>query len=154
MRSDEWLEEQLFEIWENYFADVPRQNIVLINFGKRSKRQLGCIKKLHQAPTKKLAQKAQSITYTDDKSISLIIITSYFKDEAIPEFIVRTTIAHELCHYTHGFNSPLPKLFDSPHAGGIIRKELTKREMGDELKIANKWLKTNWANYLRSQISR
>jgi hypothetical protein len=150
MRSDEWLEEQLFYIWENHFADIPRQNIVLIQFGKKSKRQLGCIRLLRQAPTKKLANKALLHTYADDKRISLVIITSYFKDETIPDFVVRSTIAHELCHYAHGFNSPLPKKYTHPHKGGVIRKELSARALAEEYKISNKWIRANWVQYLKS----
>jgi hypothetical protein len=150
MRTNEWLEEQLYELWENNFADLPRPNIVLISFGKKAKRQLGCIKMLRTAPTKALMQQALRHDYADDKKISLITITSHFKDETIPDLVVTGTIAHELCHYAHGFNSPLPKLFDHPHKGGVVRRELGKRGLAEQYKLANKWLKLNWVKYLKT----
>jgi len=150
MRTDEWLEDQLYDIWENNFADVPRTNSVLITFGKRSKRQLGCIKHIKAPTTKKIAKKLEKAPSNDNNTISLIIITSYFKDEFIPEVVVRSTIAHELAHYTHGFSSPLPKLFDHPHKGGIVRKELNKRGLGESYKLSQKWIKSNWVKYLKT----
>ena len=109
MRTNEWLEEQLYELWENNFADLPRPNIVLISFGKKAKRQLGCIKMLRTAPTKALMQQALRHEYADDKKISLITITSHFKDETIPDLVVTGTIAQNyaimLTALTHRYQS-------------------------------------------------
>jgi len=80
----------------------------------------------------------------DEKSISVITLTRYFQKEEIPEFVVISTIAHELCHYTHGFNSPLPKQFRHPHQGGIVNKEMDKRGLRDIRLKTNRWLKSNW----------
>lgn len=152
MRTNDWLAEKLFYLWENYFVDVPRKNAVLIKFGKRSYRQLGSI-----SWARKNTRGIKSLLYKlnedyDDKRISLITITGFFKDEAIPETVVLGTIAHEMIHYSHGFHSPLKQLYDHPHKGGIIRKEMYKREMAEIYNYARKWLKTSWTNYLKEKL--
>jgi hypothetical protein len=148
MRDDAWLSEKMYELWEDHFEDVPRLNHVLIKFGKHSKRQLGAIGWLSN-PTRKTNSLLKEQGEADDRRVSLINITSYFKDETIPETVVLGTIAHELCHYAHGFNSPLKQIYDHPHKGGIIRKELLSRGLGQVYKDSRKWLKGNWREYLK-----
>lgn len=123
MRDNEWLEHKMYELWDNHFADVPRKNLVIIKFGKAAKRQLGCIT---WANSKTQGIKRSLKNYEDDKRVSVIRITSKFKDPEIPDQVVLATIAHEMCHYAHGFNSPLKQVYNHPHKGGIIRKELQK----------------------------
>lgn len=149
MRNDDWLADKMYELWEDHFEDVPRLNHVIIKFGKKSKRQLGAIGWL-QTKTKKIGKILAGEGDADDQRVSLINITSYFKDETIPEYVVLGTIAHEMCHYAHGFNSPLQQLFNHPHKGGVIRKEMFKRGLGDIYKSSRQWLKTNWRDYLRT----
>lgn len=148
MRDNKWLEEKMYELWENYFVDTPRKNRVIIKFGNKSKRQLGCIKWVTHK-TRGISKLINDDEDYDDERISLIIVTSHFKDERIPEDIVIATIAHEMCHYTHGFNSPLNQIYDHPHKGGVIRKEMDKRGLGELYRKANKWLKQNWGDYLK-----
>lgn len=143
MRNNEWLEEKMYELWEGYFADVPRKNLVVIKFGRKAKRQLGCITWVHQK-TKGVGKYIEMAKYQDEKRVSLIRITSYFKDEIVPEKVVLATIAHEMCHYAHGFNSPLNQIYDHPHKGGVIRKEMEKRGLKDLYKFSKQWLKNNW----------
>lgn len=144
------MENLLYEIWEKYFSDVPRKNLVVIKFGKYSKRQLGSIKRANEkTKIKRLLQKYKDLLdIEDDKSISVITITRYFQREDIPEFVVVSTIAHELCHYTHGFNSPLPKMYQYPHQGGIVRKEMDNRGLRDTRMKTKRWLKKNWQDYI------
>ncbi len=150
LRNNTWLTEKLYEIWENHFADVPRKNFVLIKFGKGSIRQLGSIKWANgNTRIKSLMHKSthqEDLDTQDDKRITVITITSKFKDEIIPEFVVESTIAHELCHYTHGFSSPLNQIYNHPHKGGVVTKELKKRGLGEKNKMARKWIKENWRN--------
>ena len=80
----------------------------------------------------------------DDKSISVITITRYFQMEDVPEYVIISTIAHELCHYTHGFNSPLPKQFAYPHQGGVVSQEMDNRGLRDIRMKTKKWLKKYW----------
>jgi hypothetical protein len=145
-RNNEWLEDRLFNIWEEYFIDIPRKNLVLIKFGKYSKRQLGSIKwatrdtKINGI----LKKKKDEYLNQDDSRISVISITRYFENLNIPEYVIDGTIAHELVHYTHGFHSPLPKTVNHPHKGRVVQKELLKRGLGDVYKKSEVWLKENW----------
>jgi hypothetical protein len=153
MRDNQYLEDMMYDLWENHFSDVPRKNLVLIKFGKYSRRQLGCIKLANQHTKIKglLKKKIQDYEVQDDKSISLITVTRYFQDEVVPDSIVRATVAHELCHYTHGFSSPLEKLFEKPHQGNIVKKELARRGLLEEYLESEKWLKENWRDIVLSQ---
>ena len=142
MRDNSYLENLLYTIWDEHFADVPRQNLVLIKFGKHSKRQLGSISLLKdRVSIKRYIGERDDI---DIKNISVIRITRYFAYPDIPEFLLVSTIAHELCHYVHGFNSPLPKKYPHPHRGGVVNKELKTRGLYDITKESKKWLKENW----------
>lgn len=146
MRDNKYLENILWDLWDNNFCDVPRKNLVVIKFGKYSKRQLGSIKLANgRTKIKSLIRKKEyELNVQDDKSITVVTVTRFFQKDVVPEFVIRATIAHELCHYTHGFQSPLEKKFDKPHQGNIINKELAKRGLLEEEKKADKWLKENW----------
>ena len=148
MRDNNFLEKLLYELWEDHFCDIPRKNMVLIKYGKFSKRQLGSIKLANKKTKIKGLLKKRKDEYTaqDDKSITVITVTRYFKNEVVPEYVVRAVIAHELCHYTHGFSSPLQKRFTNPHQGSIIKKELQRRGLYDEQKKADEWLGENWSH--------
>lgn len=122
-RDDAWLLSRLDYLWTSFFPDVSQVNPVFINFGRFSKLRLGSVRL--DRITKK--------TY--------ITITGLFKDESIPVEVVDQTIAHELCHYAHGFSSPKPKLHKYPHHGGIINKELRSRGLEYLVKAYAKWLK-------------
>ncbi|MBN1618504.1 hypothetical protein JW887_04125 [Candidatus Dojkabacteria bacterium] len=155
-RTNAWLEYQMFEIWENHFADVPRKNLVIIKFGKSSKRQLGSIKWAKDNTGIKSIMKKKSMQalhkIQDDKRITVITITKHFQSLEVPDYVVQSTIAHEMCHYTHGFNSPLNQLYDFPHQGGIIHRELTKRGLGLIHTKAKRWIKTNWVNFIKKNL--
>ncbi len=146
MRDNKYLENLLYDLWDNHFCDVPRKNLVIIKFGKYSKRQLGSIKLANRYTKIKglMKQRKEELEVQDEKSVTVITITRYFQNEIVPEFVIRATIAHELCHYTHGFQSPLEKRFDHPHRGNVIKKELAKRDLLEQEKEAEKWLKENW----------
>lgn len=121
-RDDVWLLERLNYLWDNYFPDVAQINPVFIRFGRYSKYRLGSIRL--EKTTKK----------------SYITITGMFKDETIPIEVVDHTIAHEMCHYTHGFSSPKPRLHKYPHHGGVIKKELAARNLDNLSEAYDKWL--------------
>ncbi len=122
-RDDAWLVSRLDHLWSNFFSDVAQINPIFIRFGRYSKFRLGSIRL--ERVTKK--------TY--------ITITGMFKDEQIPTDVVDHTIAHEMCHYTHGFSSPKPRLHKYPHHGGVIKKELETRKMHQLVKSYGVWLK-------------
>lgn len=151
-RTNLWLEKKLYSIWENFFADVPRKNLVIIKFGRSSRRQLGSIKWANpNTRIKSIMKKKQFHTQhkvQDDKRITVITITRKFKDLSIPEYVVESTIAHELCHYTHGFSSPMKQIYRHPHKGGIVRRELKGRGLDKKYSQSKKWIKEHWIYYI------
>lgn len=122
-RDDAWLISRLDYLWTNFFSDVAQVNPVYIHFGRYSKYRLGSIR----------LERVSKKTY--------ITITGMFKDERIPTEVVDHTIAHEMCHYTHGFSSPKPRLHKYPHHGGVIKKELEARNLHKLVKSYDVWLK-------------
>ncbi|MEI7690344.1 MAG: hypothetical protein WCI63_01845 [bacterium] len=140
MRDDKWLFLKLDEVWDNYFPDVPQDNDVHIVWGRKARNRLGSIK--HGDKLKNSQQD------------TIITINSLFKDRQIPEHVITGTIAHELVHYTHGFHSPLEKKYQTPHAGGVVTKELKNRGLEKALKEQKKWLKDNWEVYLNEHLPR
>lgn len=153
-RTNDWLAERMYDLWDDYFSDVPRKNFVLIKFGRNTSRQLGSIKWARKSTRIKSLLKHHSIKETlesqDDERISVITITRAFQNSEIPEYVIDATIAHELAHYTHGFSSPLKQQFRHPHKGGRVRKELEKRGLGQLHKKARAWIKENWQRFADS----
>jgi len=123
LRSDNWLLSRLDFVWSKFFPDVTQENPIHIKFGRFSKYRLGSIKL-----DKRYAR-------------SYITITSMFKDQAIPFEVVDHTLAHELCHYTHGFSSKKVRLHKYPHAGGIVHREMEQRGMGYLVEAYKAWVK-------------
>ncbi|HZX11842.1 MAG TPA: hypothetical protein VFE88_00075 [Candidatus Nanoarchaeia archaeon] len=133
MRDDAWLKERLEQIWSLLFFDVERRNDVLIKFKGNWRNKFGHIKRLKNKNSE-------------------IAINGFFKKEIVPEYIVDVTIAHELVHYMHGFNSPHPKLFAHPHKGGVVDKELRGRGFGQNLLMERKWVKEAWPVLLKEHF--
>ena len=125
MRDDEWLTIKLNQIWEMLFPDTKRKNSIIIRFKGRWKNKFGHIKRLKNEDTE-------------------IAINGLFRNELIPEYIIDTTIAHELIHYSHGFQSPLPRKYKHPHAGGVVRRELLKRGFGHMIRREKEFVKRTW----------
>ena len=125
MRDNQWLNERLGKMWTLLFEDVKKENQVLAKFKGKWKNKFGHIKMLR------------------DKT-SEISVNSLLKHEVIPEYIIDITLAHELVHYSHGFNSPLKRLYRHPHKGGIVNKELKKRGFGNMLKVEKDFVKNKW----------
>lgn len=123
-RGTVWLQSRLDYLWENFFSDIDKVNPVKIGFGRFSKFRLGSIKMDPQT------------------KISYITITSMFRDTKIPVEVVDQTIAHELCHYTHGFSSARERAHDKPHSGGVIKKELSERGLLFLYLAYSEWVKT------------
>ncbi len=122
-RSDIWLLSRLDYLWSNYFADILQINPVFIKFGRTARLRFGSIK------------------FDPRSKKTYITITGFFKSEQIPEGVVDHTIAHELCHYVHGFSSPHQRLHRFPHEGGIIKAELENRGLIHLYDAYRKWIK-------------
>lgn len=121
-RDDNWLLSRLDYLWTNYFTDVTQDNPVFIRFGRYSRFRLGSIR----------LDRVSKKTY--------ITLTGMFKDPQIPMAVVDQTIAHEMCHYAHGFSSPKTRLHKYPHSGGVIKKELEARKLGHLYTAYRKWV--------------
>ncbi len=122
-RNDQWLLARLDQLWSDYFNNVSQVNPIFIKFGRYSRFRLGSIR-------------LDRITKR-----SYITISGMFKDPSVPVEVVDHTIAHELCHYAHGFSSPKPRLHQYPHHGGVIKKELEARSLHHLVKAYQMWLK-------------
>ncbi|MEI6499321.1 MAG: hypothetical protein WCO23_05130 [bacterium] len=140
MRNNQWLKNRFDYIWSTYFADIEKINPIEINFGKKARTRLGSIKSFHNHPNMKNRLDLPSI----------ITITGFFQDEAIPVEVVDATIAHEICHYAQGFSSAHDCKYDHPHRGNIVDHEMAKRGLGDELIYSHRWLKKEWPSYLKT----
>lgn len=122
-RDNQWLLSRLDFIWSKYFTDTAQNSRVFIKFGRFARYRLGSIK---------LNKKTNS---------SLITITAMFQNPKVPKEVVDHTIGHELVHYTHGFSSSHPRLHRYPHAGGIVKKEMSQRGMEHLYEFYKKWIK-------------
>ncbi len=142
MRDDKWLFQKLDEIWDNHFPDISQNNDVVIKFGRKARQRLGSIKQETKTHSDLLNKNRKTI----------ITINGLFKDLEIPEYVVTATIAHEMCHYAHGFSSPLEQKFESPHLGGVVTKEMKLRGFEKELKLQKKWLKDIWPDYIKEKM--
>lgn len=123
LRDNKWLLARLDQIWSQHFSDTPQINPVFVKFGRFARLRFGSIRM--DPKTKK--------TY--------ITITGMFRDDRIPQEIVDHTLAHELCHYTHGFSSPHQRMHRYPHEGGVIKKEMEKRGLIYLYKAYREWIR-------------
>lgn len=124
MRDDKWLQTRMDQIWLMLFPEVDKLNNVIINFKGKWKTKYGHIKRLGRSTE--------------------IAINGLFKEDCVPEYIIDLTIAHELVHYWHGFNSPHKRKYKHPHAGGIVTRELNKRGFGHMAKLEKIFVRRQW----------
>jgi hypothetical protein len=134
MRDDLDLEKELKGLLSGPFSDMKIANDINIAFGRRAKRRFGSIKMRR------------------DKSVSQITINGVFKNEFIPLEIIQATIGHELCHYAHGFCSPLKQKYKHPHQGGVIKIEMKARGLLHLYMFEKKWTKANWSRIVSEQL--
>jgi len=124
VRNDNWLQGRLEQIWQLLYSDVPKLNHVKVRFKGRWKNKFGHIKKVGKD--------------------SEIVVNGLFRNDVIPEYMIDITLAHELAHYAHGFNSPLPRKYKHPHKNGVVNKELLKRGFGHWIRIERDFLRKEW----------
>lgn len=123
----------LASIWERYFPDVPRVNEVQIAWCQPWKNRLGLIR------------------LSLDEKTSFIGINTLLQHELVPEYVLLTTVAHELVHYAHGFGSPLPRPYAHPHAGNVVNRELEKRGLGTYVRQCHLWIDREWFVFYDTQ---
>ncbi|MBI2594629.1 M48 family metallopeptidase [Candidatus Curtissbacteria bacterium] len=152
MRDNKWLESQLRLLLKNHFSDVKLTNPVEIKFGREAKYRFGSIR-LIKARSKFSILPSQFSIGRKVPQKTIITITSMFAKENIPVDVIRYTIAHELCHYAHGFSSANRRLFKYPHHGGIVNRELKDRGADDLIVEFKKWLKIYRKQILKGRVS-
>jgi len=135
MRDDLFLAERLNQIWNMLFPEVERKNNIIVRFKGKWRNKFGHIKLLKDKTTE-------------------IAINSHFKNLEIPEYIIDLTLAHELVHYMHGFNSPLEKRFRHPHKGNIVNRELVNRGFGSMLRLEKAFVRQKWPEFLKQNHAR
>lgn len=140
MRDHEWLEKQLDYLLKNYFANVDLTNPVEIRFGREAKFRFGSIRLVKPRRLKSL-KFLKVLKSLKEPQKSIITVTSMFAKENVPAKVVQYTIAHELCHFAHGFSSANKRLFKFPHHGGVVNRELTERGAHELIVAFKKWLK-------------
>jgi hypothetical protein len=116
-------------IWKQYFSDITRANEIRISYSYPWKSRLGLIR------------------MALDRTHSFIGINALLQLKQVPEYVLITTIAHELVHYAHGFGSPLPRMCKHPHANGVVDRELEQRELGACLRCCNEWIDNCWYSF-------
>jgi hypothetical protein len=131
--SRQQLTHHLDRIWQDYFSDIPRINSVDIAYCHPWKRRLGLIR------------------LSLDSTKSFIGINALLQLQEVPEYVLLTTIAHELTHYAHGFGSPLPRIFEHPHADNIVQHELIRRGLGALARKCDDWIDKQWFSFYDMQ---
>ena len=131
-RDQQWLEQRFLHVWERGFSDVIPGNTIVVKYGQRAKTRLG------------------SIRMSRDEKVSTVLINRLFQLEEVPLEVIDATIAHELCHYVHGFSSPFEQKFRTPHAGGVVTKELRVRGFEKERLFQEKWTRQHWSDLVRA----
>jgi hypothetical protein len=120
-------------IWMHYFADCLRVNTIVIDYAYPWKSRLGLIR------------------LSLDSTLTFIGINRLLQLPQVPEFVLITTIAHELVHYIHGFGSPLPQSYKHPHANRVVDHELERRQLGEYLRCCNEWIDNQWYSFYDMQ---
>ncbi|MCS7003615.1 MAG: hypothetical protein NZ518_12260, partial [Dehalococcoidia bacterium] len=134
-RDDQWLAGLLDQTWETYFPDVPRANEVIIGFVRHWKTRLGLIR------------------MTESEARTFIGINGLLRLREVPDVVVLITTAHELCHYAHGFGSPLPRRYAHPHAGNVVGLELQARGLGPQMREYDNWIADRWHDFYRDHAT-
>lgn len=153
MRDNEWLKKQLDFLLKDYFSNVSLTSPIEIRFGREAKFRFGSVRLVKPRGVKLLRSlKMLKLLKNAVPAKSIITITSMFAAESVPVDVVRYTIAHELCHYAHGFSSANKRLFKYPHHGGIVNRELKERGAEELIHAFKKWLKVYRKQILTSRI--
>lgn len=134
MRDAVWLKRQLDYLLTTYFSDVKVTNPIEVRFGREAKFRFGSIKLLKPRGLRVILGQSKP-------QKSVITITRMFASEEVPADVVVYTIAHELCHYAHGFSSSNKRLFRHPHHGGVVNKEITDRGGKHLIAAYKKWIR-------------
>ena len=154
LRNHQWLQKQLDFLLTKYFADLTITTPIEIKFGREAKYRFGSIRlykpRSHLRGVKLFSPRRWK---SSQPQKSVITITSLFAKQDVLAKVVQYTIAHEICHYHHGFSSANRRLFKYPHHGGVVNNELTRRGADDLISAYKKWLKIYRKKILKGKIS-
>ncbi len=133
LRDNRWLTDRLNIIRSVHFADVANGYPIEIRFGIRARYRFG------------------SIAARNRKTI--ILINQLFADSTVPEYVIDSTIGHEMAHYAHGFGSGLPRLYSDPHRGGVVDLELHRRGLTAVTQRSEDWRAAHWEDLYTSRCA-
>ena len=120
-------------IWQTYFADSLCINNLSIEYCYPWKTRLGLIR------------------LSLDATLTFIGINTLLQMQQVPEYVLITTIAHEIAHYIHGFGSPLEPRYRHPHANRVVERELEQRGLDEYLRCCNEWIDKYWYSFYDMQ---
>lgn len=122
------------QIWQEYFADVPQPNMIVVNYDYPWKNRLGRIR------------------MTKDEHRSEIALNGILRLAHISNNLRIGVISHEIVHYAHGFGSPLSSHFQQAHAHGVVSSELTNRGLGHYEHDVYHWVECEWEQVYQDYI--
>ncbi len=126
LRTDDWLKKRLERLIELHYSDVNRGYPIRIRFGSRARFRFGSIYSVNEE--------------------CHILINKLFAYPEVPEYVVDSTLVHELAHYVHGYGSGLRKMHAQPHRGGVVDEEMRKRGCDHYEIDAAEWRRLHWRN--------
>jgi hypothetical protein len=133
VRDNAWLAGRMQTIWDTYYPDGRKGYPIDVHFGPRARYRYGSI-------------------YSVGKQCH-ILINRLFANPSVPVYVIDATLAHELAHYIHGYGSGLSKLYNHPHRGGVVDKEMQSRGCWFLEERAAEWRKNHWQAFYASQTT-
>jgi hypothetical protein len=130
--ADRRLARLVDDLWEGYFADVPRPNDLVVGYAFPWKWRLARIRMVL------------------DGRWSEIGVNPLLRHPAVPHDIYIAVLAHEIVHYAQGFGSPLPRQQRHAHAHGAVGHELAWRGLGHTEQVLADWGEAVWP-HLRAE---
>jgi len=128
---DKYLAAKAAALIRENFAERGVTNLLVVRWGRKSKRTLGHIKPMENA-----------------QFGSIIEINSLLKSLEVPEYVLEYVLMHELTHYFQGFGSNHQRKHRHPHKGKIVEKELARHGWEEITEKSEKWIKENWKNII------
>lgn len=131
LRTDEWLKQRLEMLIALHYSDVKRGYPIRIKFGSRARYRFGSIYSVNEE--------------------CHILINKLFASPEVPEYVVDSTLVHEMAHYVHGYGSGLRKMHAQPHRGGVVDEEMRKRGCDHYEVAASEWRRQHWKELYKLQ---
>lgn len=114
------------DLWEGYFADVPRPNELVVGYAFPWKWRLARIRMALGGEWSEIG------------------VNPLLRHPGVPHDIYIAVLAHEIVHYAQGFGSPLPQQQRHAHAHGAVGHELAQRGLGHTEDVLEAWGEAVW----------